>query len=177
MNVKQVIDRELDVLMYAISNKYNIKFQELKDLGGALMKNDRCLHLFISGNNAGSQCTAKPTFNGYCSKHQGTYLKLNSGVAKLKTNKTLTKTQQDIINWLNTAVPKDVTKLKKRSKGLFNEETEFIFDEIENDNGEINYIVQGKYINKKITPLSISDVEKCEKMGWKYNKDNIEPDE
>lgn len=178
MNVKKIVDQELDVLLFSISKKYGISLQELKVLGGTVLNvgsigGDKCYHKFISGKNKGSQCASKPTANGYCSRHQSTFLKMNTGVGKLKNNKTITKTQQQIIDWLNTAVSQDVTKLKKRSKGLFNEETEFIFDEM--DDGD--YIVQAKYINKKKCPLSQADIEKCEKMGWMYNEDNIEENE
>ncbi len=172
MNVKKIVDEQLTVLLFRISSKYNISLQELKTMAGIIDTNTQsagCLHKFISGKNRGSYCPTKAVANGYCPKHQSTFVKMNTGVGKLKTNTTITKTQQQIIDWLNTAVPKNITVLKKCSKGLFNEETEFIFEPVGDD-----YIVQGKYINKKKHPLSYADVEKCEKMGWLYNEHNVE---
>lgn len=165
---KKKLIEHFDTFLFQISETYNINFIELKNIGSDGAPRE-CLHRFISGKNKGKGCPSLATENGYCSKHQKTFLKQNTGVAQVKKNKHLTKTQQDIIEWLNTAVPQDVTILKKRSKGLFNESSEFLFDQ--------DYVVQGKYINKKVCLLSISDIEKCEKMGWSYNPKNVEHDE
>ena len=129
------------------------------------------MHKMISGKNKGNLCPSKALENGYCGKHQNSASAtigalLNKTSTKTTKGKGMSKTQLQIIEWLNTAVPQDVTALKKRSKGLLHEETDIVFDE--------DYKVIGKLNNNQIVKLSNFEVDVCEKQGWQYNTDMVE---
>ena len=161
--------------LYDIAENFNIDYEELIkfsneiDLSGNKLDKQTCMHTFIRGINKGKLCPSKAITNGFCSKHiNNSSIVIGNILEKqpVKRTKTMTKTQQDIINWLNTAVPQEETILKRCSKGLFNEDTEFIFDE--------EFIAIGKLNNNKIVKLNDFDVEICEKRGWKYDEKSVE---
>jgi hypothetical protein len=81
----------------------------------------------------------------------------------------MTKTQLQIIEWLNTAVPQKETVLKKRSKGLIHDETDIIFND--------EFMVIGRVDGETIVKLSRFELELCENRGWKYDVDAVESEE
>lgn len=130
-----------------------------------------CLYKLTRGKNAGQYCKNKAVNSGYCGKHQSGLTEMISSIApKAKTPKqpkAMTKTQLQIIEWLNTAIPQEETVLKKRSKGLLHEETDIIFDE--------NFTVIGRLNGKgEIVGLSDFEVDMCEKNGWRYDEKAVE---
>jgi hypothetical protein len=149
--------------VYKIFYKYNLPIQD--------NKNGMCMFIQNRGKDKGKRCSANANENGYCQKHQGKESVIISNITKKKTNepKQLTKTELDIINWFNTAIPNKQVYLKKCSKGLINEDTEFIFT---ND-----YIVIGKKNGKDIAKLNNADIEVCENNGWKFDINCIETDD
>ena len=176
MDLHDSIQSRLDTLfrgfLHLIADHYNLNFEELckfvesVDLKtGRVIKIYTCLHKMIRGKNKGMLCTSKALENGYCGKHQNS---VPGSMRVLVKNKTIkpTKTQLQIIEWLNTAVPQEETVLKKRSKGLLHEETDMIFDE--------DYMVIGRVNNGNIVELGHFEVEICEKRGWKYDTNAVE---
>lgn len=173
---------DLNILISSLATAHNIDYNDLENF----LKNKRtnvtnnnfsskCLHKMISGKNKGMECGKKTVQNGYCSKHQGTFLKLQSGGFKpVKKSSTgtgkITKTEQNIQEWLGTAVPSTETILTKCEHGLIHEGTELLFNDEFYVIGRLN-----KNKNKnKINAISHYEVELCEKNGWRYLKDCVE---
>lgn len=165
MTLYEKINSLSEKFLYKIAENYKIKFED---------DTKTCMHLFKKGNNAGKYCTSKPTENGFCSKHQCKESAIidsingDSNIRPIKTTKT-TKAEIDIINWFNTAIPNKKVYLKKCSKGLINEDTEFIFT--------TDFIVIGKKNGLKIAKLNTADIEVCENNGWKFDNNCIENEE
>lgn len=135
--------------------------------------NGKCIQPISSGKNKGKICGAKASVGKYCKRHS----KIAMDIANLSTitqdnsNKKVTKTQAQMIELLNSAVPKKQTVLKKCSKGLYDQDSEFVFD---ND-----FNVIGKYTcpdpnKRKITKLNRVDIEKCEQHVWNYLSTAVE---
>jgi len=169
----------LNGFIFDISKNYNINYNDVCAFLNANditdNKNQKCQYIISKGINKGTNCPVKPSHNGFCGKHQSTTTIvmdniMNKQVSKLvKKPLAMTKTQLDIIDWLNTAVPQEETILKKCSKGLFNEDTEIIFND--------NYLAIGKLNNNKIEKLSRFEVEICEKRGWKYDETTVDSED
>lgn len=183
MSLQTSIKHRLDILFHnflcTISDHYDIDYDELCTFVDTVnftsqnkdeTKKNTCLHIMSSGKNKGKPCPSKALDNGYCRKHQAT-AGVTGGTLSKKTVKTkeMTKTQLQIIDWLNTAVPNEETVLKRRSKGLLNEETDILFND--------DHVVIGKLDDKKIEKLSAFEIEICEKHGWQYKDGIIESDE
>jgi len=151
------------------SKIYNNFFDSIILKINNLNKNEKCLHKFISGKRKGENCENNAINCGYCGSHQSKANGLLVNKDKKKEPKAMTKTQLQIIEWLNTAVPQTETILKKRSKGLLHEETEIIFN--------IDFTVIGKLNNGNIIKISETDVEMCEKNGWKYDLNAVESED
>jgi hypothetical protein len=170
MTLYEKINSLSEKFLYKIAENYKIKFED---------DTKTCMYLFKKGNNAGKYCTSKPTENGYCGKHQCKESAIidsingDSNISPKKTTKT-TKAEIDIINWFNTAIPSKTVHLKKCSKGLINEDTEFIFTRVERNNNKTDYIVIGKKNGEKISKLNTADIEICENNGWKFDTTCIE---
>jgi len=185
MDLKSSIHSRIDIVLkdflQIIAEHFKLDFNDLctfaesVDLSGDTNKPLTCLHTMISGKNRGKLCPSKALDNGYCGKHQNN-LSLVVGDILKKTNaktntraKAMTKTQLQIIEWLNTAVPQDETVLKKKSKGLLHEETDLIFDD--------DYKVIGRLEENQIVKLTHLEVELCEKRGWKYDANAVEEED
>ena len=186
MDLQTSIERRLDTVfrdfLQRIAEHYNLDYDELckfsdsLDLNVNQKRSITCMHVMTRGINKGKSCPSKALDNGYCGKHQGSATNAMEKVMKKTTGKTtttkakgMTKTQQQIIDWLNTAVPQKETVLKKRSKGLFHEDTEIIFDD--------DFVAIGKMSNGEIVKLAHYDVEICERQGWQYDEDAVEDDD
>ena len=151
MDLQNSIHYRLDNLfkdfLQTIADHYNIDFNDLCTFADSINLDSKagmtCMHKMINGINRGKLCPNKALDNGYCGKHQnsasstiGTIInKTKKATEKIKG---MTKTQLQIVEWLNTAVPQEETVLKKRSKGLHHEETDIIFDEDHKVIGKIN---------------------------------------
>ncbi len=183
MDLQNSIHCRLDTLfrdfLQTIAEHFDLDFYELctfvesVDLKGGITSGSlTCMHKMIRGKNKGNLCPNKALDNGYCGKHQNSASTIvGTIVRKTNTKKIngMTKTQLQIIEWLNTAVPQEETVLKKKSKGLLHEETDIIFDD--------DHQVIGKLNNDRIVKLSHFEVELCEKRGWKYDTKAVEEDE
>ena len=183
MDLKEGIQYRLDGIfkrfLEAIADQYSIDLDELcafvnsidLETGKEVEKVMTCMHKITRGANRGQFCPVKAMSNGYCGKHQGSASTAITRATKTVVEKKpkMTKTQQQIIEWLNTATPKEETVLKKTSKGLIHEETELVFDE--------EYMVIGRLNNDKINKLAHFQVELCEKHGWYYDETMVESDE
>nr|QBK87191.1 MAG: hypothetical protein LCMAC201_00930 [Marseillevirus LCMAC201] len=178
MDLQNSIHSRLDLLfrgfLHLIADHFKLDYEDLcsfvesVDLGTKLT----CMHIMVSGKNKGKLCPSKALDNGYCGKHQNSAsITVGTIIKKITSsvNKGPTKTQLNIIEWLNTAVPQDETVLKKRSKGLLHEETDIIFDD--------EYIVIGRLDGNKIIKLSHYEVELCENRGWRYDETAVEDPE
>lgn len=182
MDLEKSINNRLKILLGnfldEIADKYDIDSDELQKYVKTLNFDTNtvqtkmtCMHKMISGKNKGKYCTSKAMENGYCGRHQNS---ASTTVGRIATKnkkagaqpKKMTKTQQDIIDWLNTAVPQQETVLSRTEHGLWHEDTDIIFDE--------NFIAIGHLNNGKVVLLLHSDVEKCERMGWKYDPERVE---
>nr|QBK87690.1 MAG: hypothetical protein LCMAC202_00260 [Marseillevirus LCMAC202] len=180
MDLKDSIHCRLDTLfrgfLHLIAEHFKLNYEELCSFVesvdfGSKSRVLTCMHLMSRGKNKGKLCPSKALDNGYCGKHQnnasatvGTIVKKTS-----KQTKGMTKTQLQIIEWLNTAVPQGETVLKKRSKGLLHEETDIIFND--------EYLVIGRLNKNNIVKLSHFEVELCEKRGWQYDEQAVEESE
>jgi len=173
MSFEEIISKEvqkvIEDFLYAISENYNISYEDLHQLSfdGTKVKNDKCPYKLTRGKNKGNMCGAKTMDNGYCGKHQNQLGGLTNGTKK--PGKKVTKTELDIQTWLSAAVPKDEVVLKRCSKGLIHEDTEYIFNE--------DYIVIGVKSGKGMIKLAHTDVEYCERHGWEYAESQVETDE
>jgi len=161
-----------DGLSTIFDNFFNTLVDTIKERNAP--KICKCMHKFTRGKNAGSFCTSNATNFGYCGRHQSSVTEtmgtiVNKGKNLNKKPKAMTKTQLQIIEWLNTAVPQTETVLKKRSKGLLHEETDIIFDQ--------DFTVVGKLNNGNIVKISDYEVELCEKNGWVYDPDVVESED
>lgn len=176
-SIYQRIDTLFKNFLYGLSDKFNIDYNELCqfaetiDLGGGVVnKTGTCMHKMISGKNKGKFCVRKALDNGYCSTHQKSALvTVENLLNKQKPKKGMTKTQIEIIEWLNTAVPQEETVLKKCSKGFHHEETDIIFND--------TYCAIGRRDEDKIVKLTHFEVELCEKYGWHYDQEAVEEED
>ena len=170
--VHTALQKELTPLFQKISEYYEIEYFKVESILDYIYTPDKkCRHRFISGKRKGEYCGDKTTSNGYCKKHQKDILKFSVNIinTKLFTEqrpKTVSKTRQQIIEWLNTAVPQDETILKKRSKGLIHEESSLVFDS--------DFCVIGKLGEEGIIKISHFEIELCEKRGWSYLESSVE---
>ena len=168
--MEKAIQRNINIIvrdfLHSIADRHNLSFEDLIKC----QTHSTCLYKFSKGKNKGQSCPKKASENGYCGTHLkhsvsniiGTHVKKTGGI------KPMTKTQMQIIEWLNTAVPQDETVLKRRSKGLLHEETDMIFD--------TNYTVIGKLNGSEIVKLSRFEVEICDKRGWRYDSQIVDLD-
>ena len=172
MDLESSLHTRLDSLFKGflrdISRQYNIDYTDLCNFTNGVNMNTAteskgCMHRMASGKNKGKFCSKKALDNGFCGSHQNRAVQTLAKVAKPKGP---TKTQMQLTEWLNTAVPQETTVLKKRSKGLHHEETDIIFDD--------EYIAIGRLESGKIINLSLFDVEICEKNGWKYDPEAVD---
>lgn len=134
----------------------------------------KCIQTISSGKNKGKICGAKASVGKYCKRHSKSAIDMaNLSTITENPNKKVTKTQTQMIELLNSAIPKKQTVLKKCSKGLFDQDSEFVFD---ND-----FNVIGKYTcpdpnKRKLTKLNRVDIEKCEQHVWNYLPSAVELD-
>jgi hypothetical protein len=132
----------------------------------------KCKQIIASGKNKGKICGAKSSLGQYCKRHGKMALDM-ANLSTLTGNIKVTKTQTQMIELLNSSVPKKQTVLKKCSKGLFDEESEFVFDNDFNVIGKYTCLDQNK---RKLTKLNRVDIEKCEQQVWNYLNSAIEKD-
>lgn len=72
-----------------------------------------------------------------------------------------TKTEERMEEWMNTAVSKNETPLKKHDLGFLHEPTRLLFND--------EFMVIGKLDGDNcIVPLSKDDIEVCEENCWKF---------
>ena len=175
MDLQSDIHYRLDTIfkefISTIADHFNIDYQDLATF--CERKSFTCMYILRGGPNRGKCCPTKALENGYCGKHQmSASVTVSSLVKKTKVTKVkpkaLTKGQKDNIEWLNTAVPKEVTELVRTPDGLLHEESDILFDE--------SYMVIGKMNNGSIVKLSHFEIERCERMGWQYDPNNVEDD-
>jgi hypothetical protein len=179
--IETKINEELNIFFKNLVIKFPNIDEKVISLPANIFKPNTCLAVLKTGPNKGTKCNGKPIKAGYCSKHQkcvsvtlSTILdkraEKNQGpeniIKKKQANGALTKTQLNILSMLNTAVPHEPTILKRIPQGLINEETDIVFDE--------NFFVIGLLNKGKITTLGKTQVEICEKNGWKYNFNIVE---
>jgi len=163
-SVKEILTTNLEVVLKEFAEYYDIDESDIKaTLHDYTTTPQVCSHRFIRGKNKGSHCPKKPLENGYCSTHQKTILKLQAvtglnGTVERKV--VISKTRQQIIDWLNTAVPQEETVLTKTEHGLLHKDTEIIFSP--------NFVAIGKLNLDKVIGLTDFEVEMCEQRGWKY---------
>ena len=182
MNFQEVAKIYFDKLLYKlltkISNIHNIDYEELilfVNDNNFLMKSKtaevgKCSVKIMSGKRKGELCNASALENGMCKRHCKSKIisDLNNGkigdqilsVGKKEPKVAqITKTQQKKIDELNTAVKHDDV-LIKTDIGLLHTNTQFIFNE--------NFRVLGKKCaSGNIIELTSSDVEICDKNGWR----------
>ena len=197
LDLQTEIYKHLDPLVCEISLQFGINYNELKKFINGEKPNNPvnfskvCLHKMISGKNKGQICGKNAVANGYCSKHQATFLKsgfllngnsggggsgsggsgagASSGGSSNSNVGKMTKTEQTVQEWLGTAVPSAETVLVKQSDGnLFHEGTELVFNS--------EYFVIGRLSKTGLDKISHYEVELCERHGWKYLRDIVEPD-
>ena len=184
MDIETSIQNRLSTIfrgfLHNIANHYKLDFNELctfvetTDFTSATTEpqSRTCMHRMTRGINKGNLCSKKALENGYCGRHQNSAsITIGNIIGKRETKnstkpKKMTKTQLQIIDWLNTAVPQEETVVKKRSKGLLHEETDIIFSD--------NFIALGRLEGSEIVKLTSFEVEICEKHGWKYDENAIE---
>lgn len=190
MNLYNSIHHTLDKVLFdftkQVSEKHDINIDELTDFINVLAvsqdedggieisrieseKNSMtCMYRLSRGKNKGKLCPKKALVNGFCGTHQQhtnfeiQNLTKKSGVGKPKP---MSKTQLQIIEMLNTAVPQAETVLKRHELGLHHEETDIMFDE--------NFMVIGRLSGKNIVKLSDYELNLCETNGWKYLEEAI----
>lgn len=162
-NVDKIIRDEIDNIFELISKEHGMDIAELQRLIVSGSKN--CLYKFSRGKNKGEVCGKSALDNNYCKAHQGFIVKLSSSltgktpIVKNTVSQTA-KTKEQILEWLNTAVPQEVTKLYRHPLGLIHKETEIIFND--------KFMAIGKLENGKLVNIESFEIEYCEKMGWKY---------
>jgi len=164
-NVDKIIRDEIDNIFELISKEHGMDIAELQRLIISGSKN--CLYKFSRGKNKGEVCGKSALDNNYCKAHQGFIVKLNSSIntngktpiVKNTVSQTA-KTKEQILEWLNTAVPQEVTKLYRHPLGLIHKETEIIFND--------KFMAIGKLENEKLVKIESFEIDYCEKMGWKY---------
>lgn len=179
--IKSQVDLNVKEFIYTIADHYNLDYKSLfaflETCEQTSAKNAikmTCMHKMLNGVNKGNFCQSNALENGYCGKHQKSASSIIGTIVAKTANtntkiKGMTKTQMNIIEWLNTAVPQTESVLKRHSKGLHHEETDIIFNE--------EFQVIGKLENDKIVKLSNFEVEICEKRGWQYELDSVEIEE
>jgi len=170
IKLQKSLNSHFDPLLKQISDYYEISFEELKAVTEELISIPTvCTHRFKSGKNKGKHCDVRPLQNGYCKTHQKYAINIGGSVGNTNsTSKTPSKTRQQVIDWLNTAVPQEETILKKCQHGLIHEESEIIFSP--------NFVVMGRLNKNKIDKLSHFEVEMCEKRGWEYSMECVYPE-
>lgn len=176
-SIKLRLDGALKAFLKQIADHYGIDYDELLnfveniDDKGVSQSSGSCLYVITRGKNKGQRCPKKALDNGYCGTHYGHATNTANVLAakKVVEKPKMTKTQAQIIEWLNTATPKEETVLKKRSKGLLHEATDLIFNE--------DFMVIGRLNKDGINKLSHFEVELCEKHGWYYDETMIESEE
>jgi len=169
-NVDKIIRDEIDNIFELISKEHGMDIAELQRLIVSGSKN--CLYKFTRGKNKGEVCGKSALNNNYCKAHQGFIVKLSASMSitsKVSTSENsivkntvsqTAKTKEQILEWLNTAVPQEITKLYRHSLGLIHKETEIIFND--------KFMAIGKLENDKLVNLESFEIDYCEKMGWKY---------
>ena len=176
-SIKMRLDIILKNFLREIADHYKLDYDELLnfvdsiDDKGVQQNMATCAYVISRGVNKGQHCPKKALDNGYCGKHynQATTTANKLAAKKAVDKPKMTKTQQQIIEWLNTATPKEETVLKKRSKGLVHEGTDLVFNE--------EFMVIGRLNKDGINKLSHFEVELCEKHGWCYDETMIESEE
>lgn len=167
MNFKESLNNEL----YKIFTNFEAVLEECIKNKSTEPTRTLCMYKLTRGKNAGQYCGSKAVNCGYCGKHQSNITEriglITPQKKTAKQPKQMTKTQAQIIEWLNTAVPQEETVLKKRSKGLLHEETDIIFDK--------DFTVIGRLDGQgKIVRLSDFEVDLCERNGWRYDEKAVE---
>lgn len=161
------INDSIDPVLKLVSNKFEgeVNFNELKELLFYAYTPPRqtCSYRITRGKNKGDYCKEKALSNEYCKKHQTQAAKAIAkiGMKVPEQKPTISKTRQQIIDMLSTAVPQEEVILKRHELGLIHENTEIIFDE--------EFMVIGKLNINKLCKLNEYDVNECERRGWKYN--------
>lgn len=165
--VEDTIRNQMLELLNFIAEEYDKDSAELHRL--MITKDLYCLYKFSRGKNKGQVCGKKSLDNGYCKAHQKHIVKIMATVSKTMEKKIvekpaqLPKTKQQILEWLNTAVPQEITKLYRHELGLIHKETDIIFE----CEGEI-FTAIGKADNGKLIDLDTFELDYCEKMGWRH---------
>lgn len=176
-SIKLRLDITIKKFLKDIADHYDLDYDELLnfvdsiDDTGVKHNMGTCPYVISRGINKGKLCEKKALDNGYCGKHynQATTTANKLAFKKSPDKPKMTKTQAQIIEWLNTATPKEETVLKKRSKGLVHEATDLVFND--------DFMVIGRLNKGCINKLSHFEVEICEKHGWYYDETMIESDE
>ncbi len=161
-----------DPILKQLAEYYELDFGDLKEVTTEILTvSTVCQYKFVRGQNKGKNCPKRPSNgNGYCSTHQNSAVKLQTVTGEVKPPKAkpISKTRQQIIDWLNTAVPQEETILKRHELGLIHEETEIIFSP--------NFVVVGRLNKDRLDKLSDFEIEMCEKRGWAYAEECIYSD-
>jgi hypothetical protein len=173
MNLQESIKYRMNVLfcdfLGSIAQHYSINHNELIALVSTININRECLHIMTNGKNKGKQCPGKILDNNFCKKHQRDAGIVAGLFDKVVKTPEITKTQKQILEWLETAIPNQETILKRHTIGLIDENTDIIFND--------DYVVIGKLNNGTLGKLSDHDINICEKQGWQYSEDIIEQED
>lgn len=185
-SIHHSLDRILFDFAEQLSEKYELNIGELTDFINVLAvsqdedgdvkisrvepekKSMTCMYKLSRGKNKGKLCPKKALDNGFCGTHQQhASFEIQSLTKKtgLGKPKPMSKTQLQIIEMLNTAVPQTETVLKRHPLGLHHEETDLMFDE--------NFMVIGRVNGSKIVELSDFELNQCETNGWKYLEEAV----
>lgn len=144
----------------------------------------------------GKKCGKTSLSNGYCNAHQKHYTTisnileaankkslndaLKAGFKPTEIAKKRVKTDGKVQEWMKTAIPQDVTTVKKKvvdpcmKEGylsavpdivLHHEETDFIFNE--------EFVLIGKLSGNHVIKLMSSDIAVAEWKGWQYDKTSV----
>lgn len=174
--IKNIIFNEIQPLIMKLSSEFDVTFEQFLYIN--VPKDKFCIYTMRAGKRKGQRCGDKALENYYCKKHQAEAIKINvslgNNFSKSKTvEKKVPKSKQEILEWLATAIPQKVTKLKKHKYGYIHEESEIIFENRGSDSNN-DYIAIGVISGKKMGKLTNLEIEKCEQMGWKYDYNNVE---
>jgi hypothetical protein len=158
----------LNKIINEISKKYNIDNNELKNL----IYNDKscdnnqikCIYKLTRGKNKGKTCNKKISNGNFCIKHSNNLLFNNiNSIENVKQKKI----DMQIEEWLNTAIQQQTTILKKYNEGYIEQLNDLYFNK--------EFVVIGKINkNREIYKLERNDINLCDKLGWKYDINNIE---
>ena len=127
------------------------------------------------------QCTGKPMGNGWCARHQEIAQHMNINKSKIRDHQEQeakklnikkpkqTKLTEQILMWLQAAVPKTPTELQKHGVSedrelYIHKPMNFLFVQVDAEMFE----VVGKWTGTEVVPLSPEEITICEERGWFY---------